>query len=250
MRDPVRPFVPPVEPTPQNPADSSLEGTAYRYCTWRGADAAPDDFADALPINCLPFETARAYCRWAGGDLPLEVQWEYAASKAFREAKSLYPWGDESPDCESAVFNQYENKCPRTRPNMLLPVMSPFPGGSRPPGCAGTACVRDETPGPGGGGGIVGFAGNVEEWVADLRVAWDSPCWRRARRRDPACLAGANETRHMIRGGGVTGGGYTIKVESRSGGYELIDIAAILGAVGLRCAYPGAPSASSDPPAP
>jgi formylglycine-generating enzyme required for sulfatase activity len=246
MRDPLRPFLPPVEPTLHNPEDTSLEGSRFRYCTWRGKDADDDALTDTLPVNCVPFETAQALCRWGGGDLPLEVQWEYVASKAFRTAKSIYPWGDESPSCESAVFNQYGGKCPRTTPNMFLPVTSPFPGGPRRPGCAGSACVRDETPGP-GGRRVIGLAGNVEEWVRDLRVAWDAPCWRAAGRRDPACVAGADETKHMIRGGGVLGGGYTIKVGSRSGGYELIDVAVALGAVGFRCVYPATDDASKSP---
>ena len=210
-------------------------------------DAPLDARADALPVNCAPFETAQAFCQWSGGDLPLEVQWEYVASKAFRTTKSLYPWGDESPSCESAVFNQYEGKCPRTTPGMFLPVTSPFPGGPRPPTCAGPACVRDETPGP-TGSGVVGLAGNVEEWVRDLRVAWDAPCWRGAGPRDPACVTGADETKHMIRGGGVLGGGYTIKTQTRTGGYELTDVAVALGAVGFRCVYPGAPGPSSSAP--
>lgn len=50
-----------------------------------GAADAPE-----LPITMLTFADAREYCRFAGGDLPTEAQWEFAARGGSRRA---FPWG-------------------------------------------------------------------------------------------------------------------------------------------------------------
>ena len=47
------------------------------------------------PIVNVNWEEARAYCKWAGGDLPSEAQWEKAARWDTKAGKSYkYPWGN------------------------------------------------------------------------------------------------------------------------------------------------------------
>lgn len=68
---------------------------ANSVCTWNLPDS------DALPINCIDWYQAEAYCQWAGKRLPTAQEWGWAARG--REAQRKYPWGDAPPSCEVAV---------------------------------------------------------------------------------------------------------------------------------------------------
>lgn len=57
------------------------------YQTW--VDGSGED---TLPINCVEWYVAFAFCIWDGGRLPTESEWEYAAAGGDNEY--LYPWGD------------------------------------------------------------------------------------------------------------------------------------------------------------
>lgn len=54
-----------------------------------------EEVAEALPQTCVTHAQARAFCRWIGGDLPTEIQWEYAARGV--DAR-LFPWGNDIKD--------------------------------------------------------------------------------------------------------------------------------------------------------
>jgi formylglycine-generating enzyme required for sulfatase activity len=68
------------------------------------------------PVLCVHWYDAWAYCRWRGGRLPTEQEWEKAASWDSKlKRKRVYPWGDEfvakfcntnSPD------DGFAQKCP------------------------------------------------------------------------------------------------------------------------------------------
>lgn len=125
--------------------------------TWRTPDGAKSDFAgrDLHPVVHITQNDARAYADWAGGRLPTEVEWEYAASLGLFDPM----------DPESGV------RAPdgKLRANIwtgLFPVLN-----SRRDGFAGTAPVGCFEPGLTGAYDMIG---NVWEWT-DSPFAPDVP---------------------------------------------------------------------------
>ena len=121
------------------------------------------------PVVGVAFADALAYARWAGGTLPTEAQWEYAA-KGGRD-HSLYPWGDEPP---TVALANIDNVSPATSPVDGCPAgRNPF--------------------------GLLDLCGNVWEWCLD---GWSAGFYRTLANgcRDPFNEP-VDETR-VLRGGG------------------------------------------------
>ena len=58
-----------------------------------------------LPMCCVCFHEAEAYCRWARRRLPSEAEWEYACADGAHGHKRRYPWGSSPPTSVQAALD-------------------------------------------------------------------------------------------------------------------------------------------------
>ena len=107
-------------------------------CNWN--DPGYEDH----PVNCVDWDQSVAFCSWAGGRLPSESEWEYAARSGGQDI--TYPWGNEEATCDYAVMydDTHGYGCDTER---TWPV------------CSKTAGNTDQ--------GLCDMVGNAWEWVQD-----------------------------------------------------------------------------------
>jgi formylglycine-generating enzyme required for sulfatase activity len=181
----------------------------YRACVDKHACAAPEKTSAActwdlgepsLPVSCVHWKDADAYCRFAGKRLPRESEWEYAARGA---ARTRFPWGN-VPSCANAVTLVHEatgKSCGGKRPAKV---------GAHPGGASAF--------------GVLDLSGNVEEWTSDWYVE--------SLAEGAAPRAGAS---HVLRGGGWLSPPSASRTTSRNWGSS----AEAGPNVGFRCARDG-----------
>ena len=123
---------------------------AVQGADWRHPEGPGSDVRDRgeHPVVQVSWADAATYCRWAGGRLPTEAEWEYAARGGLHQAR--FAWGKElTPDGEHRC-NIWQGQ---------FPSRNTVADGYR-----ATAPVRSYPP---NGYGLYEVAGNVWEWTAD-----------------------------------------------------------------------------------
>lgn len=105
---------------------------------------------DSLPMTCVSWFDALAFCAWEGKRLPTELEWQFAATS--RGANMTFPWTNESDfaplDCDHVTFNMDGGALDG--------------GGCRFPRYAGAAALGASSE------GVLDLSGSVFEWVWDV----------------------------------------------------------------------------------
>jgi formylglycine-generating enzyme required for sulfatase activity len=155
------------------------------------------------PVVAVTWFEADAYCRWKGGSLPTEAQWERAACKP----GAHYAWGDEE-DFDAAWFSdgkfgQIEHVATRAVTAEPAKLQSPF--------------------------GLQHTAGNVWEWTAD---AYHAEYYAEAPTTDPVNTA-ARPWRTLRGGSYMNLPSYCTCTHREPAGPDEVRLT-----TGFRCAYP------------
>jgi len=137
-------FVPPQGVAPRNLNWwRYVEGANWRAPAGEGSEM-PDGTA---PVVHVTRADAEAYAAWAGGRLPTEDEWEYAARGGLD--RQVYAWGDDEPASAIEKANTWQG---------LFPMVD-----TGDDGFEGAAPVASFPP---NGFGLYDMVGNVWEWTS------------------------------------------------------------------------------------
>jgi formylglycine-generating enzyme required for sulfatase activity len=172
---------------------------------------------ESLPISCVLWQEAYAFCIWDGGFLPSEAEWEYAAAGGNQQRE--YPWGSTDPGTASqyAIYGGGASS-----------FDCYYPSGTLAP-CTGVTNIAPVGTATLGAGlwGQLDLAGEANEWTLDWYVKYVTPC--------TDCSSLTAGFQRVIRGGAFNDHPSVILPTTR---FEVGDSSIWRGAyvIGVRCA--------------
>jgi formylglycine-generating enzyme required for sulfatase activity len=140
----------------QLPASAAEFETRLSECGVTPFSTYAEGLSDQVPLNCLSWFEAAAFCAWDGGRLPTLREFAHAALGG--ALQRIYPWGNEPvPSRDLALFG------------CIIDTEAPV------------CTIRDVTPvgeHPLGAGffGQDDLSGSMSEWVLDVEAPLDNPC--------------------------------------------------------------------------
>lgn len=176
---------------------TEVTNAMYMWCVQAGECLPPGNliysgdpaFANH-PVVYVTWEQAETYCKWSGGRLPSEAEWEKTArgTSAFS-----FPWGNEAPTCTLANFSPYDNNSACTGGTTEVGT---YPDGASPYGA-------------------LDMAGNVWEWVFDV---YDANYYQNSSKKNPTGPTSSGS--HVLRGGSYWDSGDALRTAYRYFGNE------------------------------
>lgn len=158
---------------------------------------------ERLPMGCVTWFEAFAFCAWDGGRLAMEAEWNYAAAGG--DEQRVYPWGA-TIDATRAAYDCRGD-------------------GSVPGDCSVLDILRVGSRSTAGDGrwGHADLSGNVAEWALDAFLEpYPMPC------QDCAALTGSTK---VVRGGGFDSVATDVTSLVRGG----VDPSTRSADIGIRC---------------
>lgn len=166
------------------------------------AETGQSDSVANYPVTNINYEDAKTYCSFVDKRLPTEAEWEMAARGS---GETVFPWGNENPDC--------------TQANSINPLNATA--------CVGGIMPVGSYPSGSSSYGVMDMSGNVWEWVADV---YDSDYYANSPAENPTGPESGSE--YVVRGGGFSGNWSYLRNSARS-----YDLGFYSGAdLGFRCA--------------